>query len=46
MQTSMKPLEKKIMEKVDVILVVLVVEMLVITRELENTDYKMSWLVI
>lgn len=45
MQTSMKPLEK-IMEKVDVILVVLVVEMLVITRELENTDYKMSWLVI
>lgn len=46
MQTSMKPLEKKLMEKVDVILVVLVVEMLVITRELENTDYKMSWLVI
>lgn len=42
----MKPLEKKLMEKVDVILVVLVVEMLVITRELENTDYKMSWLVI
>lgn len=42
----MKPLEKKFMEKVDVILVVLVVEMLVITRELENTDYKMSWLVI
>lgn len=33
-------------EAVDVILVVLVVEMLVITRELENTDYKMSWLVI
>lgn len=46
MQTSMKPLEKNFMEKVDVILVVLVVEMLVITRELENTDYKMSWLVI